>query len=82
MVDMASWKEIFFGSKGEKKKKEKNKDIPEDILKNLPKGTKIKKVVITPQSIFRGIFYLILIFWLVSIVRGFIGEEEYSRTTM
>jgi len=57
-------------------------DIPEDILKQLPKGVVVKKITITPQSILKWMFYLILIFWIVSAIGGLSGGAPSTSITL
>ena len=64
------------------KKKEKDNDIPKEILDKLPPGVKIKKIEIGPKQIVRGILYLILIFWILSILRQLLLPQEIVNVTL
>ncbi len=70
-------------SSGEaRKKKNDNKDIPKDILKNLPPGVKIHKIEIGPRQILRFILTLILIFWGISALSQLIVGDSVKRVSL
>jgi len=58
----------ILGMESKDKTKEKN-DIPKEITDNLPPGVKIRRIEIGPRQILRSIIYLILFFWMLSVVR-------------
>lgn len=67
---MKKIKELFSKKNKERKenKKEKNSTngIPKEILDNLPKGVKIKRIEIGPKQIVKFIIYLVLGYWILS----------------
>jgi len=69
-------------SSGEAKKKKENKEIPDDLLKNLPPGVKIHKIEIGPVQILRFIMTLVLIFWGISMVAQFLVGDNVERVSL
>ena len=66
---------------GKKKKKDNKKnEIPKELGDKLPKGTKIKRIVIGPRQIIQAIIYVMLISWLVSAARDFLVPEEIVKS--
>jgi len=63
-----------------KKKDNKKNEIPKELRDKLPKGTKIKKIVIGPRQILQAIIYVMLISWLVSAARDFLVPEEIVKS--
>lgn len=74
----------FFPKKIDKKKvaKKPNNDIPKEVLDKLPPGVKIKRIEIGPKQIVRGILYLILIFWILSVLRQLLLPQEIVNVTL
>jgi cell division protease FtsH len=58
-------KKIAFGDGKEVVKKE---EIPKEIGDKLPPGMKIKRIEIGPKQMFRALIYMILFFWILSIL--------------
>lgn len=52
-----------------KPKVQKKEEIPKEITDNLPPGVKIKRIEIGPNQIIKGILYLIMLFWAISILK-------------
>jgi len=50
-------------------RKQKKQEIPKEIIDNLPPGVKIKRIEIGPSQIIKGVLYLIMLFWALSILR-------------
>jgi len=69
-------------SSGKAKKKKENKEIPDDLLKNLPPGVKIHKIEIGPVQILRFIMILVLIFWGISMVAQFLVGDNVERVSL
>jgi len=69
-------------SSGKAKKKKENKEIPDDLLKNLPPGVKIHKIEIGPVQILRFIMTLVLIFWGISMVAQFLVGDNVERVSL
>jgi len=64
--------------KGIKKENKKN-EIPKEFLDKLPPGVKIKKIEIGPKQIVKFIIYLILGYWILSILVQFLIPETVSQ---
>lgn len=65
-----------------KNKESENLGIPKEVLDQLPKGVKIKKIEIGPSIVIRSILYTILIFWVLMTVRQFISPNEAIKTSL
>lgn len=74
-------KKLGFGS-GKKKKVRKDNKIPDEILRKLPPGVKIKKIEIGPRQIIRFFIYLVLIFWILSTLRELLMPAEIVRVPL
>jgi cell division protease FtsH len=59
----------IIGMGGKKTEKKKANEIPKEILDKLPPGVKIKRIEIGPKQIIRGVLYLIIAFWILSILK-------------
>ncbi len=65
-----------------KSKQIKDKDqkkAEEDFLKNLPPGVKIKKIEIGPKQIVKGIISVMIFFWLLSLLGGFLESAGVTQ---
>lgn len=68
---MNIWNKLFKKKhevKKAEKKKQKQDEIPDELLKNLPPGVKVKKIEIGPKQIMKVVLYLVLGFWLFSVI--------------
>ena len=59
-------------------KKKVNNDIPKEILDKLPPGVKIKRIVIGPKQIIKTIISIVIFFWLLSLLGGFLTPQNLS----
>ena len=67
------------GSKKQDDKKNNDNKIPKELLDKLPPGVKIKKIEIGPKQIVKFIIYLILGYWILSILMQFLVPETVSQ---
>ncbi len=74
-------KKLGFGG-GKKKEVRKDSKIPDEILRKLPPGMKIKKIEIGPRQIIRFFIYLVLIFWILSTLRELLMPVEIVRVPL
>jgi cell division protease FtsH len=51
-------------------------------MKNLPPGVKIKRIEIGPAQVMKGILYLILIYWGLSLLKGLFVPEEIVKAPL
>jgi len=66
-------------SKKQDDKKNNDNKIPKELLDKLPPGVKIKKIEIGPKQIVKFIIYLILGYWILSILMQFLVPETVSQ---
>ena len=64
--------------KNSAKQNDKNQ-IPKELLDKLPPGVKIKKIEIGPKQIVKFIIYLILGYWILSMLMQFLVPETVSQ---
>ncbi len=64
---------------GKVKNQNKKTVIEDEFLKNLPPGVKIKKIEIGPKQIIKWFIYLVLFFWLVSMLGQFLENSGVSQ---
>lgn len=70
-------------SKVEKKgDNKKNNEIPKEVLDKLPPGVKIKKIEIGPKQILKGLMYIILLFWGLSVLRQLLIPQEIVSVSL
>jgi cell division protease FtsH len=75
--------QLVGNGKPAKSKNRENGDIPKEILEKMPKGAKIKRIVIGPEQLLKALFYGLLIFWLFTTARGLLsGGAESQRVTL
>jgi len=77
----------FFPKKNKKRITKKmvekaKKEIPDDLLKNLPPGTKITRIEIGPRQVLQFILTLILIFWGISAISQLIVGDSVKRVSL
>jgi len=53
-------------------------DIPKEIMNKLPPGVKIKRIVIGPKQIIKTIISIVIFFWLLSLLGGFLTPQNLS----
>jgi len=64
----------------DKVKNEKKKVVVnEEFLKNLPPGVKIKKIELGPKQLIKGIIYIVILFWLISMVGNFFTNAGVTQ---
>jgi cell division protease FtsH len=66
----------------DKKKEVLNNDIPKEITDKLPPGVKIKKIEIGPRQIVKGLIYILVGFWILSILRQVLIPEEIVKVPL
>ncbi|MBP9818176.1 ATP-dependent zinc metalloprotease FtsH [Candidatus Shapirobacteria bacterium] len=66
--------------KDNKTKTEQKKE--NELLKNLPKGTVVKRIEIGPRQIVKAIIWLVVIYWFLSIVRQMFLPQEIVKATL
>jgi len=59
-------------------KKKIGNEIPKEILDKLPPGVKIKRIVIGPKQIIKTIISIVIFFWLLSLLGGFLTPKNLS----
>ena len=64
------------------KKNEKLNEDQNEILNNLPKGVKIKRIEIGPKQILKFLLYVIIGFWLISIAFQFLGGDKVTKVPL
>ena len=67
---------------GKEKKNEKPIEDQNDILNNLPKGVKIRRIEIGPKQILRFLLYVIIGFWLLSVAIQFLGGDKVTKVPL
>ena len=68
--------------KTQKKANNANGGIPKEVLDKLPPGVKIKRIEIGPKQIVRGVLYLILAFWMLSILRQVLLPQDLVNVSL
>jgi len=67
----------------ESKDKIKNqKKLEEDFLKNLPPGVKIKKIELGPKQIVKWVIYMVIFFWVISMLGNFLTSVGVSQVSI
>ena len=62
--------------------KNKSRGIPKEVLDNLPPGVKIKRIEIGPRQIVKGLMYMLIIFWVLSIFRQIFLPEVIEKVPL
>jgi cell division protease FtsH len=78
------WKKLkgLMGMGEKSKPKKVDNKIPDEVMKNLPPGVKIKRIEIGPAQVMKGILYLILIYWGLSLLKGLFVPEEIVKAPL
>jgi cell division protease FtsH len=69
-------------NKTNNKNKSQNGRVPKEITDKLPPGVKIKKIEIGPRQIVKGLMYLLIAFWVISILRQILLPEEIVKVPL
>lgn len=69
-------------NKPDKKEEELNKGIPKEIADKLPPGVKIRKIEIGPKQVIRGLMYLLITMWALSILRQIFLPEVIEKVPL
>ena len=73
----------IIGRKGKKVDSKKNEKMTQDeMLKNLPPGVKVKRIEIGPRQLIKGAIYLIIAFWILSILWQLVSPQDIQRVPL
>lgn len=80
----SNWKKLIekLGFKSKKTEKKKDSAIPDELMKNLPPGVKIKRIEIGPSQIMKGLLYIVLIYWTLTVLRQVFLPEEIVKAPL
>lgn len=73
------WRKLLGLEKTKKPEKKVNSDIPKEVLDKLPPGVKIRRIEIGPPQIIKGVLYLILFFWAMSVLKQLFMPQEIVK---
>ena len=65
-----------------KEKVKDQKNLEEEFLKNLPPGVKIKKIEIGPKQIIKWVIYVVIFFWLISMLGNLLTSVGVSQVSI
>lgn len=64
------------------KRVEKDREIPDEVMKNLPPGVKVRRIEIGPKQLIRGVIYIVVGFWILSILRQALLPVEIEKVAL
>lgn len=65
-----------------KGKEAEQNEVKKDIFENLPKGVKVKRIIIGPKQILKFLLYVVIGFWALSFLFEFLAGDKVTKASL